>query len=112
MEDVISAWLRLTVTAAPAFRSYPLTPTYASTDFRRQSIYHPSQPGRWYVTEHRLDGPAHHTREQWEGAIQGALAEYAAEVDRRPLPQTEPVRRKRRKDWWLDDFAGKHGPGT
>lgn len=112
MEDVISAWFRLNVTAVPAFRNYSLTATYASTDFRRQAIYHPSQDGRWYVTEHRLDGPAHHAREEWEAAIQRALTEYAAEMARRPPPQAEPVRRKRRKEWWLDDFAGKHGPGN
>lgn len=111
MEDVLAAWLRLSPITTTAFKSYPLTPSYSSTNFAGRAVHHGSEPGRWYCLSNRLDGPAHHSQGDWEAAIERALVHYAAELAGRPQPASAPPRRRNRK-WWLDEYAGKHGPGT
>ena len=111
MDDVLAAWLRLSATASTAFRNYPLTRSYASTNFSGRAVHHGSEPGCWYCMCNQFNGPDHHTQADWDAAIDRALAHYDAERASRPMPTYAPVRPRSCK-WWLDDYAGKHGPGT
>ena len=86
MDDVLAAWLRISPTTTTAFKSYPLTPSYSSTNFAGRAVHHGSELGRWYCLSNRLDGPAHHSQGDWEVAIERALAERGKLRPRRHEP--------------------------
>jgi len=86
----------------------PLETTYQSWSTGRAPEYHPAAPGRWYAGSLCLSGPAHHSREDWEKSIAQAVA--AAQEHHRLNPPKLPEyasRRRYRKNWWNDDYAGK-----
>jgi len=113
MAGALLSWLRQSSTALAGFRAYPLTERASSPDFRGQLIYHPAEAGRWYVGEHRLDGPAQRTEAEWQAALAQALADFEAErAAKPPVPRVYATRRRSSKGWHLRDYPGKHGPGS
>ncbi len=110
MEAALVAWLRTSPTALTNFKNRPLEMVASSPDIRGHRTYHPAAPGRWYCAENRLDGPAHHSRKEWETAIARALAIFEAERAHQPVRHNYPSRRRYSKNWHLPDYPGKHGP--
>ena len=88
-----------------------LATTYRSCPTGRAPEFYPAAPGRWYAGSLRLNGPIHHTREEWELTIGQAVA--AAQEHHWLNPPKLPEyasRRRYRKNWWKDDYAGKIDP--
>ena len=72
-----------------------LDTTYQSKPTGRAPEYHPAAPGRWYAGSLCLDGPAHHSREEWEDSVQQAVA--AAQEHHRLNPPKLPEYASRRR---------------
>lgn len=72
-----------------------LATTYRSCPTGRAPEYYPAAPGRWYAGSLRLNGPIHHTREEWELSIGQAVA--AAQEYHRLNPPRLPEYASRRR---------------